>query len=83
MLNFTKCASSDDNKLSCWKFDQQLVRDALVRMIIKDELPFRIVEREGFREFCEVGIPQFQIISRFTIVRDCFSLYVKEKKKVA
>ena len=51
-------------------------------MIIKDKLPFRIVKREGFREFCEVSMPQFQIPSRFTIIRDCFSLYLKEKKKL-
>ena len=81
-LSFTKSVGSEDNKLSCWRFDQQLVRNALVRMIIKDELPFRFVERDGFREFCEASIPQFQIPSRFTIVRDCFALFVKEKKKL-
>ena len=82
LLSFTKGTSSEDNKLTCWRFDQQLVREALVKMIIKDELPFRFVERDGFKEFCEVSVPQFKIPSRHSIVRDCFSLFVKEKKKL-
>ena len=51
-------------------------------MIIKDELPFRFVEGDGFKEFVQVGVPQFKIPSRYTIARDCFSLYVEEKKKL-
>ena len=82
LLSFTKGTSSEDNKLTCWRFDQQLVREALVKMIIKDELPFRFVERDGFKEFCEVSVPQFKIPSRHSIVRNCFSLFVKEKKKL-
>jgi hypothetical protein len=81
-LNFTKGTYSKYAKLSCWHFDQQATRKACVRMIIKDELPFRFVEREGFKEFCDVGVPQFLIPSRHTIVRDCYGLFVKEKKKL-
>ncbi|WOH07930.1 hypothetical protein DCAR_0727365 [Daucus carota subsp. sativus] len=51
-------------------------------MIIKDELPFRFVERDGFKKFCEVSMPEFKIPSRFTIVKDCYSLFVAEKKKL-
>ncbi|XP_059301813.1 uncharacterized protein LOC132053721 [Lycium ferocissimum] len=33
-----------------WEFDQQLIRRALVEMIIVDELPFSFVEKEGFKK---------------------------------
>ncbi|XP_042396475.1 zinc finger BED domain-containing protein RICESLEEPER 2-like [Zingiber officinale] len=37
--------------LTSWKFDQDASRKALARMIIMDELPFKFVEREGFKTF--------------------------------
>ena len=82
ILNFQKASESEKSKLSCWQFDQQACRDALVKMIIKDELPFWFVEGEGFREFIQVSLPMFQIPSRYTIARDCYYLFVQEKKKL-
>ncbi|KAM3338045.1 zinc finger BED domain-containing protein RICESLEEPER 2-like [Capsicum galapagoense] len=34
-----------------WKFEQEQCRRSLCRMVIVDELPFRFVEKEGFRNF--------------------------------
>ena len=34
---------------------------ALVKMIIKDELPFIFVEAEGFLEFMETCCPKFEV----------------------
>ena len=51
----------------------------LARCIIKDELPFVIVERDDFREFVYALQPRFKFVSRFTIVRDCMKMYVSEK----
>ena len=82
ILNFQNASGSESSKLTCWNFDQEATRNALVRMIIKDELPFRFVEGDGFKEFVQLGVPQFKIPSRYTIARDCFSLYVEEKKKL-
>ncbi|GJX89123.1 zinc finger BED domain-containing protein RICESLEEPER 2-like protein [Tanacetum coccineum] len=45
-------------------------------MIILDELPFKTVEHEGFRDFVNMLQPQFQIPSRATITRDCMDLFV-------
>ncbi|KAM3363188.1 hypothetical protein P3S68_018042 [Capsicum galapagoense] len=55
---------------------------ALCRMVIVDELPFRFVEKEGFRNFMKVAQPHFKIPSRTTVTRDCFKLFDEEKQKL-
>uniref|UniRef100_A0A3Q7J6F8 BED-type domain-containing protein n=1 Tax=Solanum lycopersicum TaxID=4081 RepID=A0A3Q7J6F8_SOLLC len=62
-----------------WKFDQEECRKALCRMVIIDELPFRFVEKEGFKQFMKVAQPCFHIPSRTTVTRDCFNLFDEEK----
>ncbi|KAL0311245.1 UNVERIFIED_CONTAM: hypothetical protein Sangu_2419200 [Sesamum angustifolium] len=49
------------------KFDQEALKQGLARMIIMDELPFKFVENEGFRQFISLALPQFVILSRTTI----------------
>uniref|UniRef100_A0A494G8D9 Uncharacterized protein n=1 Tax=Solanum lycopersicum TaxID=4081 RepID=A0A494G8D9_SOLLC len=49
-------------------------------MIIVDELPFSFVEKEGFKNFMRVTVPQFHIPSRRTVTRDCYELYLEERK---
>ncbi|XP_073153739.1 zinc finger BED domain-containing protein RICESLEEPER 2-like [Henckelia pumila] len=68
--------------MSIWKFDQELCRKALAKMIILDEQPFSSVEKEGFRYFLSVAQPQFRISSRKTVTRDCFELFSEEKQKL-
>ncbi|XP_070036181.1 zinc finger BED domain-containing protein RICESLEEPER 1-like [Nicotiana tomentosiformis] len=65
---------ANEGVLTTWKFDQALSRRALAQMIILDELPFSFVEKEGFRKFIGVTIPQFQIPSCRTLARDCYEL---------
>ena len=81
-LCFQSTGEECENQLVNWKFEQELCRKALARMIIIDELPFKFVEREGFRYFCSVMQPKFKIMSRNTIARDCLELYATEKKKL-
>ena len=57
-------------------------RQALVKMVIIDELPFNFVEGKGFRLFSRTMQPRFDIPSRFTIMRDCLKLYVEEKERL-
>ena len=47
-----------------------------------NELSFRFVETEGFRHFCSVACPKFDVPSRVTIARDIYQLYLEEKKKL-
>ena len=40
-------------------------------MIIRDELPFRVVEGEVFKDYSLLLEPRFVIPSRITVWRDC------------
>ncbi|KAM3323087.1 hypothetical protein P3S67_004238 [Capsicum chacoense] len=79
LLNFQTKESSGEY----WKFEQEVVRRALVKMIIIDELPFSFVENESFRKFMNESFRKFMIKtqslfwipSRRTITRDCYDVY--------
>ena len=68
--------------LHAMSFDADACRQALARMVIVDELPFKFVEGEGFRYFMSVVQPKFPIPGRVTIARDCWNLYINEKNKL-
>ncbi|PPR83593.1 hypothetical protein GOBAR_AA37119 [Gossypium barbadense] len=73
-LSFVK-VRQETTDLSTWVFDKDAVRKALVRMIIVDELPFKIVEGEGFKYYLSIACPRFSLPSRWTISRDCLDLF--------
>ncbi|GAB4833632.1 hypothetical protein Ancab_039952 [Ancistrocladus abbreviatus] len=68
--------------LSLWKFDQDAIRKALAYMIVVDGLPFKFVEALGFRHLCAQMQPHFQVPSRTTVARDCYTIFVDERMKV-
>jgi len=63
-------------------YDYDECRKALVKMVIIDELPFNFVEDKGLRLFSRTLEPRFDVPSRFTVMRDCLKLYVKEKERL-
>ncbi|KAL4340526.1 hypothetical protein GQ457_08G022240 [Hibiscus cannabinus] len=67
---------------TCWQFDQDNCRKALARILIVDELPFVFVEHEGFRYFCKQLCPKFVPLSRKTVTRDCYSIFIEERSKL-
>ncbi|XP_011069372.1 zinc finger BED domain-containing protein RICESLEEPER 4-like, partial [Sesamum indicum] len=68
-----RSVTEDSSEFSShWKFDQEATRKALARMVIIDKLPFKFVEKEGFRQFVSVACPQFIVPSRTTIIEDCY-----------
>jgi hypothetical protein len=67
-------------KAICFNYDE--CRQALVKMVIIDELPFNFVESRGLRLFSRTMQPRFDIPSRFTVMRDCLKLYFEEKKRL-
>ncbi|XP_077228331.1 zinc finger BED domain-containing protein RICESLEEPER 1-like [Tasmannia lanceolata] len=75
LSSYQSLSQEGDSSLVAWKFDQELCREALNRMIIIDELPFKFVEREGFRHFCSVMQPRFKLIGRRTVARDCLAIH--------
>ena len=62
-------------------FSVDACRKVLSKLVIKNELPFRFVETEGFIEFLQVIQPKWlKIPSRITVARDILSHYESEKK---
>lgn len=81
----SKTRVSDDGSVETvtvpklWEFNQELIRKALVKMLILDELPFSFVERAGFREFCKVINPHFIVPSRATATRIVISILLRKE----
>jgi len=64
----------------CYNYDE--CRQALVKMIVIDELPFNFIEGKGFILFYRTMQSRFDIPSRFTIMRDCLKLYIEENERL-
>ncbi|XP_019173804.1 PREDICTED: zinc finger BED domain-containing protein RICESLEEPER 3-like [Ipomoea nil] len=88
LLTFTAVTTFDTQggsegvvgELGTWVFNQEAIRRALCEMIIiNDELPFRFVEGQGFKRFILVACPRFCILSRWTISRDIYQIYLDER----
>ncbi|CAI9302125.1 unnamed protein product [Lactuca saligna] len=77
-----RTSQSDATTVSNWEFNQNTIRLALAKMIVIDEQPFSYVERDGFRYFCSVVVPQFCISSRFTVARDISKVFLCETEQL-
>ena len=55
---------------------------ALASYFIQDELPFRHVQRKGFREYSLYMNTNFFAPSRITVTKDNIKLHEEEKKKL-
>jgi hypothetical protein len=86
VLELKKVGSeSEDRSVGTLKvigYNYDECRQALVKMVIIDELPFNFVEGKGFRLFSRTVQPRFDIPSRFTVMRDCLKLDVEEKERL-
>ena len=69
---------SGSNVLVVANYSEEMIRLALARMIIIDELPFKFVEWQGFQEFMKIVEPWFPIPHRTTIARACVKIYSTE-----
>jgi BED zinc finger len=74
--------NNNDGSLKAVTFSVQECRKALAKMIIIDELPFKKVEGEGFKMFVRALQPKFSILSRVTVAKDCWDIYIEEKGKL-
>ncbi|KAL2243378.1 UNVERIFIED_CONTAM: putative AC transposase, partial [Sesamum indicum] len=82
ITSFCQSVTGDANiSSSHTKFDQETVRQGLARMVIIDELPFKFVENERFRQFMSLALPQFVVPSRTIVTRDCYKLFFEEKRR--
>ncbi|XP_050937752.1 zinc finger BED domain-containing protein RICESLEEPER 2-like [Cucumis melo] len=76
----------NSSQLVCESFSLEGCREALVEMIIVDELPFKFVDGKGFKKFVDKltcgNHTRFFVPSGFTVARDVLKLYVNEKNRL-
>ena len=75
-------SSDSAGVIGTWSFNQEAIRNALSHMIIVDELPFKFIEGEKFKNFLSVACPRFKIPSRWTVNRHCYNAYMEAKLKL-
>ena len=51
-------------------------------MCIIDEMPFRVVDVQGFKAFIKSLVPSFQMPSHQTVQRDVLKIYEDKKEKL-
>ena len=82
-LNFQSVKGKEGEVvLSTWRFDEELARKILAKMIIIDELPFKFLKGEGFKELIAVLCLRFRIPLRWMVTWDYFQLYLDERLKL-
>ena len=79
---YATASKSNMGVMGTWKFDQNLIRNTLAKMISTNELPIRFVEGEGFRKFMSVACPRFKFPYRWTCTRDISNIFVEERQKL-
>ncbi|GJR05888.1 zinc finger BED domain-containing protein RICESLEEPER 2 [Tanacetum coccineum] len=68
--------------LETWKYDEKVIKESLIRLIVLAELPFKFVEHPTFIKFSSDMQPRFNMPSRFKIVRDVSKFYLEERKSL-
>ena len=68
-----KCDDVDgtnSNSIIVVSYNESMCREALARIIIVEELPYKFVEHDGFRHYSHVLQPNFTIPTRTTFALD-------------
>ncbi|KAI3950564.1 hypothetical protein MKW92_032553 [Papaver armeniacum] len=79
---FLKSSETQDGPVAAFnfKFNQEVTRDCIARMIILHELPFSFVEYIGFRRVLTLLQPNIKMVKRNATKSDCINIYQMEKK---
>ncbi|CAN1180746.1 hypothetical protein LINPERHAP2_LOCUS34943 [Linum perenne] len=67
---------------SDWTYCLKRLKLKIARMIIKDELLFIFVEKEGFVEMMQEASPSFKMSCRKSIRADCLKLFIEGKEEL-
>ncbi|CAM8915967.1 unnamed protein product [Rhodiola kirilowii] len=78
----TSTGRSGAKELVTVKWSDQGCREAVVKMIVMDELSFSFIEKEGFRYFCRYAVPDWHVPSRRVICKQFLKMYAAEKMKL-
>ncbi|XP_024200447.1 uncharacterized protein LOC112203758 [Rosa chinensis] len=62
------------------QWSEEACLDAACVMIILDELPFSAIERPGFRHFCKVAVPRWDVPCRKVGVKKFLRMYDTKKE---
>ncbi|GJY21118.1 zinc finger BED domain-containing protein RICESLEEPER 2 [Tanacetum coccineum] len=87
-LAFKKKISENDEggtnsgTLETWKYDEKVIKESLIKLIVLAELPFKFVEHPAFIKFSSDMQPRFNMPSRFKIARDISKFYLEERKSL-
>ena len=68
-----KCDDVDgtnSNSIIVVSYNESMCREALARIIIVEELPYKFVEHDGFRYYSHVLQPNFTVLTRTTFALD-------------
>ncbi|CAN1853526.1 Zinc finger BED domain-containing protein RICESLEEPER 2 [Linum perenne] len=65
-----------------WTYCEKRLRMKIAKMIIKEELPFNFVEREGFKDVIAEASPYFKMPCRKSIRADCLRLFIEGKEEL-
>ena len=65
-----------------FKFNQNLSRKNLAKLVICAELPFTIVEQPAFVNFVKSLQPSYQFVGQEVVRSDCVVFYEEEKTKI-
>ncbi|RZC49603.1 hypothetical protein C5167_018029 [Papaver somniferum] len=79
---FLKASETQDGSVAAYnfKFNQEVTRDCIARMIILHELPFSFIEYIGFRRVLTSLQPNIKLVKRNITKSDCIKIYQMEKK---
>ncbi|KZV30983.1 hypothetical protein F511_15873 [Dorcoceras hygrometricum] len=72
----------NNNDLTAHVFSQKRLEDKVVAFVVKDEIPFRVVEGAGFVEMMNEAQPRFKIPNRKKIASLVWDLYAVEVAKI-
>ena len=61
------------------QFNKEACRKTVAKYLVLDELPFRHIEGEGFKQLVHTLQPRFVPVSRTTVARDIYQMYLDEK----
>jgi hypothetical protein len=64
------------------KYNVQEIMEALAKMIIVDELSFKLVKGERFHDFMKTVESKFKIHSDYTVMKNCMEIFIFEKEKL-
>ncbi|KNE90210.1 hypothetical protein PSTG_16353 [Puccinia striiformis f. sp. tritici PST-78] len=72
--------SSDHHRLS--RFNQELVQENLVKMVVAHEYRFKMVEDQSFLNFMGSLQPKFKVIDKNNLEGECMNLYKQQKNSI-